>query len=221
MKCSLFFLCSLCVCAESLHYTINWPSGLSLGEATLDSSRAAGEKGAGGWNFTLDIDAGIPGYSVRDQYHATSGADLCGISLTKKFVHGSHTTEEKTTFDQQNHSITRETLKGGKSDTSVPACARDAFSYIQFVRKELAEGRLAPQQPVVFGAVYDIRLEFSGTQTIKVGDQSVQADRIVANIKGPSSDISVEVFFSRDAARTPLLARLPLALGTFSVELVR
>ncbi len=221
MKCSLFFFLTICASAESLHYTINWPSGLSLGEATLDSSRAPGEKGAGNWNFTLDIDAGIPGYSVRDDYHAVANPDLCGISLSKKFVHGSHSSEEKTTFDQADHSITRETANGGKSDSSVSSCARDAFSYIQFVRNELAEGRLAAEQQVVFGAHYDVRLDFTGTQTIKVGDQSVEADRIVATIKGPSSDISVEIFFSRDAARTPLLARLPLALGTFSVELVR
>jgi hypothetical protein len=33
--------------------------------------------------------------------------------------------------------------------------------------------------------------------------------------------ILVEVFFARDAARTPVLARIPSPDGTFSVELVR
>ena len=31
------------------------------------------------------------------------------------------------------------------------ACARDPLTFLQFVRKELAEGRLAPQQSVVLG----------------------------------------------------------------------
>ncbi len=32
-------------------------------------------------------------------------------------------------------------------------------------------------------------------------------------------DLTVEIFFARDAARTPVLARIPLPLGTFTVEL--
>ena len=57
--------------------------------------------------------------------------------------------------------------------------------------------------------------------TIKLGDQKAETDRVVATIRGPSSDLTVEIFFARDAARTPLMAKLPLALGTFSVELQR
>jgi len=221
MKFFLPLFLAFAASAESLHYSINYPSGLSLGEATLDSSRAPNEKGGGNWSFTLDIDAGIPGFVVRDQYHSTADSGLCSIALDKKFVHGSHKTEEHIAFDQGNHTVTRETKNGGKSDVSVPGCARDALVYIQFVRNELAQGRLVPQQPVVFGAPYDVRLEFTGTQTIRVGDQKVDADRIVATIKGPLTSITVDLFFSRDNARIPLLAKLPLSLGMFSVELVR
>jgi hypothetical protein len=66
-----------------------------------------------------------------------------------------------------------------------------------------------------------VRFEYTGTQTIKLGDQKVEADRMLANIRGPSAEVNVEMFFSRDAARTPVLARVPLALGTFTVELIR
>jgi hypothetical protein len=215
MRCFLLpvLIFSAFVSAESLHYTINWPSGLSLGEATLDTSHAQG----GGWDFTLDIDASIPGFAVRDHYHAQANADLCSTLLEKKFVHGSHKNEEHTAFDQSNHSATRQTTGGGKSDIAIADCGRDALTFIQFARNELAAGRVGAQQPVLFGAAYNVRLEFTGTQTI----QKIQADRIVATIKGPSSDITVEVFFSRDAARVPVLAKIPFPLGTFSVELVR
>jgi hypothetical protein len=47
------------------------------------------------------------------------------------------------------------------------------------------------------------------------------ADRILATIKGPTSNLTVEIFFARDAARTPLLAHIPLTLGSFTVELIR
>ena len=219
MRCLLFsfLIFSASVSAESLHYTINWPSGLSLGEAMLDTSHAQG----GGWDFVLDIDASIPGFAVRDHYHAQANADLCSTALDKKFMHGSHKNEEHTTFDQSNHTATRQTVGGGKSDISIPSCGRDAFAFLQFARNELAAGRLSAQQPVVFGAAYNVRLEFTGTQTIHVGEQKIDADRIVATIKGPSSDITVDVFFSRDTARVPVLAKIPLSLGTFSVELIR
>jgi hypothetical protein len=219
MKCFIlpFLIFSVSASAESLHYTINWPSGLSLGEAMLDTSHAK----AGGWDFSLDIDASIPGFAVRDHYHSQANADLCGVTLDKKFVHGSHKNEEHTTFDQSAHTATRQTVGGGKSDISVPDCGRDALTFLQFARNELAQGRLVPQQAVVFGAAYSVRMEFTGTQTIHIGEQKAQADRIVATLRGPSSDLTVEVFFSHDTARIPLLAKIPLALGTFSVELVR
>jgi hypothetical protein len=219
MRCLLLpvLILSASVSAESLHYSINWPSGLSLGEAILDTTHAQG----GGWDFSLDIDASIPGFAVRDHYHAQANSDLCSSVLDKKFVHGSHKNEEHTAFDQSSHTATRKTGGGGKTDIPLADCGRDALSFLQFARNELAAGRLLPQQPVLFGAAYNVRLEFTGTQTIHVGEQKVEADRIVATIKGPSSDITVEVFFSHDAARVPVLAKIPLSLGTFSVELVR
>jgi hypothetical protein len=54
-----------------------------------------------------------------------------------------------------------------------------------------------------------------------VGDQRTDADRIQISAKGKASDTAFEIFFALDAARTPLLIRLPLAMGTFSMELAR
>jgi hypothetical protein len=224
MKFLIFGFLILSASAQSLRYTINWPSGLSLGEASLDTSRTHDQgapKGPEKWSFSLDIDASVPGFAVRDHYQSSAGGDLCSAQFDKKFVHGSHKTEERISFDQEHNTATRETQGGGKSDISLSGCGRDALTFLQFARNELAQGRLAPQQQVVFGSVYQVRLEFTGSQTIKVGDQSASADRIVATIQGPSSNLSVELFFARDAARTPLLAKVPLTLGTFSVELVR
>ena len=66
-----------------------------------------------------------------------------------------------------------------------------------------------------------MRVEFAGTQTIKLGDTPVEADRIKASVKGASTNIDFEIFFLKDAARTLALVRLPLSLGLFSMELVR
>jgi hypothetical protein len=217
MKYFAFLLFVLPVTAESLRYSINWASGLSLGEATLRA-----DKGKEAWDFEVTMDASIPGFALRDRYHSGATLDLCSLQLEKRFTHGGRQADEKITFDQQNHTASRETQNGGgKSDVSISSCAKDALTFMQFARSELAQGRLAPQQQVVFGALYNVRIEYKGAQKIKVGDQAADADRILAMIKGPTTDLTVEIFFARDAARTPLLARIPLALGTFTVELIR
>jgi hypothetical protein len=216
MKPLVFLLCLFPVSAESLRYSINWASGLSLGEATV---RADKTKEA--WDFQVTLDASVPGFALRDSYHSAATIDLCSLELDKSCTHGNRKADEKTTFDQQSHTATRQTNGGGKSDLSVSSCAKDALTFLQFARSELAQGRLAPQQTVVFGAPYSVRIEYKGAQKIKVGDQTVDADRILASVKGPSADLTVEIFFARDAARTPLLAHIPLALGSFTVELIR
>jgi len=216
MKSLLFFLCLVSASAESLRYSINWASGLSLGEATLRA-----DKGKEGWDFEVTMDASIPGFALRDDYHSNSTPDLCSIELDKTFTHGAKKADEKITFDQQNHTATRQTQNGGgKTDLAIPACAKDALTFMQFARSELAQGRLAPQQSVIFGAPYNVRVEYTGAQKIKYSDQTADADRILATIKGPTTDLTVEIFFARDATRTPLLARIPLSLGSFTVELI-
>jgi hypothetical protein len=222
MKYLPIFLFLISASGESLHYSINWPSGLSLGEATLRSDGVrspAGKSTIESWDFDLDIDASVPGFAVRDHYQAKASGDLCSLQLDKTYTHGHRKSEEHVVFDQAQHTVSRQTPSGGKSDVSVGACAHDALAFIQFVRRELAQGRLVPQQQVVFGSLYSVRIEYTGAQSIKLGEQRMESDRILASIKGPSSDVTVEIFFSRDAARVPLLVKIPLALGVFSVEL--
>ena len=231
MKYSIFFLLSfLPASAETLQYVINWPSGLSLGEATLSSNHMQASTGVGTHEvLTSDFEIGfsILGYTISDHYHssaATSGAgkDLCSTKLEKTVRRGSRKSGETITFNQDKHTITRETQVegGGKSDIDVSGCARDALTFLQFVRSELAQGRLAPRQSVVLGGIYEVHLDGLGVQTVKVGGKPVEADGVKADITGPASSYTVEIFFSRDPARTPVLMNIPLALGKFTAELI-
>jgi hypothetical protein len=203
--------------AETLRYSVNWPSGLSLGEGTLTASRE-GE----GWKFSFLVEAAVPGFPLEENAKARASAGYCSLGLDKNTVRGKRKSEESTEFDQAKLTATRTTLKGGgKTEVSVNQCAKDALTYFFFLRRELAQGRLVPRQKVYYGAGYDVRTEFTGTQSIRIGDGAVQADRIVGTIKGPASEFTVEMFFARDAARTPLLISVPLTLGKFSMEIVR
>src|ERR1700722_10500414 len=123
MKPLVFLLCLIPVSAESLRYTVNWASGLSLGEATLRA-----DKGKEAWDFEVTMDASIPGFALRDDYRAAATLDLCSLELDNSFTHGTKKADEKITFDQQNHTATRQTQNGGgKTEISVPACAKDAL----------------------------------------------------------------------------------------------
>ena len=224
-KYTIYFAFLVCARAETLHYAINWESGLNLGEATLSSSQATyviNGVNTPRWAFDLDIDAGVPGFNVGDHYASTAGSDLCSIKLDKTIHRGARKGEETLTFDQEQHTVTREghpTVDTAKGVIQVPSCGRDALTFLQFARQELAQGRLAPQGPVLLGSSYDVRLEFAGTEPFKKLGKTVDADKIHATIRGPASDLGVDIFFGKDEARTPLGARIPLSLGTFTVEL--
>lgn len=207
---------------EQLHFAINWPSGLSLGEAELDASPVkSSAPNPQPLDLAFNVDAGIPGFAVSDRYRAAASSDFCSTEFQRTSSHGSKKADEKTTFDSHAGTATRETSGGGKTEMETSSCARDALTFLYFARHELSQGRIPPSQTVYFGAPYEIRLEFAGTQKIQVAAKPVDADRFTARARGPASSIDFEIFFLHDAARTPALVRVPLALGTFSMELVR
>jgi hypothetical protein len=205
---------------ESLHYSINWPSGLSLGDANLTAHHSPA-----GWSFDVTVDAGIPGFSLADKYRASANADLCSTDLDRDMSHGGKKTHEKTTFDQKAGTAHRVTVfpdGGGQSDVSLPMCARDALSFLYYARKELGQGRVPPQQQVFFGSSYSARMEYLGAVDVATGKgKPATTDRLMVYVKGPKSDFQFEVFFARDAARTPLTIKLPVSAGTLTMELVR
>jgi hypothetical protein len=221
-----FFLFLLPVSAETLHYVINWPSGLSLGEATItfgSQATGSGPQSSVSWDADFEIDASLPGFAITDHYHSTAeGKDMCSVKLDKTVRRGSRKSGETDTFHQDTHTVTRETKGegGGKSDIDVSACAQDALTFLKFARNELAQGRLAPRESVVLGGLYDVHLDGMGAQTIKVAGKPVETDKVSASIKGPASSFTVDIFFTRDPARTPVLISIPLALGKFTAELI-
>jgi hypothetical protein len=207
---------------ENLHYSITWPSGLSLGEGHLRAKRIDSANGKSErWQFELGLDASVPGVPVSDHFRSESSSDFCSLEFEKDSKHGPRKATETTVFDQSKLSATRTTRGGGRSELSVPACAKDALTFLFYARRELGQGRVPPAQTIFFGGTYQIRLEYTGAQTIPVSDKKLDADRVLASVKSPASEISFEMFFARDAARTPVLVRVPFSLGIFSLELVR
>jgi hypothetical protein len=198
---------------EALRYRVSWPSALSLGEARMKARRIDG----GRWEFELTLDASVPGITVTDRYRSIATADLCSVEFERETVHGPKKSHEKVTFAQDDRMAHRTTQGGGSSDFSVPSCGRDALTFLYFTRREMGQGRVPPADRIVFGGPYDMRLEYPGPETLK----GAVTDKLLAAVRGPSSNLTFDLLFARDPARTPVLIRVPLALGTFSLELTR
>lgn len=201
---------------ESLTYSINWPSGLSLGEGAITAVPSGHH-----WDLGLRLEATIPGFPIRDEYKSRAAAEgLCSVSFTKDSTHGSRVSSETSTFDAAAKIMRRETSKGGKSETAIGPCAKDALAFLFHLRKELAAGRIPPPQTIYFGAAYQASLKYAGTHTVTQGDARVEADKLTVSLKGPASTTVFDISFARDAARTPLSIRSQFAMGSFSMELV-
>jgi hypothetical protein len=205
---------------ETLRYNVNWASGLSLGDLTLTATKADG----GGWSLGADMDVGVPGLPIRDKYKSSMTGEYCSTEMNRELSRGAKKNTEKTTFDQKRGRGLRLTLfplGGGKTDFDMPVCAKDALAYLYFARKELGQGRMPPAGKLYFGGEYEVRMDYTGAQTVPVAGKPTVTDHLNVSIKGPASKITLEMFFARDAARTPLLVKIPVAVGTISLELAR
>jgi hypothetical protein len=202
--------------SESLKYNLNWPSGLSLGEAILSATPSDTLL-----SFGFQMDASVPGFSLSESVDSRATPDYCSSLLYKRGTRGSRKVDERTEFDPAKMTATRQTEGGGKTELTTPACAKDALTFIYFLRRELAAGRLPQQQKVYYGGAYAVSVKFVGNERVVIGSEASEAEKITATVKGPASEFTADLFFAKDAIRTPLLVRVPLKVGQFSLELIR
>jgi len=205
---------------ESLRYTLNWESGLNLGDAQLTASPASSGEDAN-WEFSLQAQAAVPKFPIAEFTRSLASSGFCTLESEKKAVRGQHKTDEKTTFETRLMKATRQTLNGGKSEISLSPCAKDALTFVYYLRRELAQGRLPQPQAVLYGAPYQISTQYVGTQKLKVGDSETDTERIRISIKGPVVKQDVDILFLKDGIRTPAQVRVVLPVGTISMDLAR
>jgi hypothetical protein len=205
---------------ETLHYTMNWQSGLPVGDVYFTARKTDG----GGWSFDVAGNAGVPGFALNDKYRSSAGADLCSTALERETDHAGRKGREESTFDRKTGAGRRVTLLpegGGQTDFVIGPCARDAVAFAYFARLELGQGRVPASAQAYFGATYAIGMVYTGAQDTGVGNKKVTTDHLNVSVKGPKADFRFEVFYARDAARTPMQIRVPLSMGTFTLDLVR
>jgi hypothetical protein len=208
---------------ETVRYSVNWPSGVSLGEATLSASsseKVVDGQPQPGMHFQFDLDASVPGFAVSDRFRSAASGSFCSAEFQKTTSHGSKKVDEKETFDPTSGTVTRGS-GDGQTQINANTCGKDALAFLYYVRQELSQGHTPPHQTVFFGAPYEIHLESAGTESVKIANKPVDTDHVKVSADGPSSSIKFDLFFLQDKARTLALVRVPLALGTFSMELAK
>jgi len=208
--------------AESLRYTISYPSKLELGEARMTATRTGpGEDEPERWEFTFRLQAGMPGFKVDDQIRSVATDALCSLEFRKETSHGERSASEETTFDQDAHTAHRATLVegAGESDIDVPECAKDGLAFLYYLRSELSSGRIPPPQEILFGAAYTVTIQPAGEQEVRIGETLYETDQMIVTVKGPASESTFVLLVGRDEARTPVRITLPLEPGNFTMEL--
>jgi hypothetical protein len=198
---------------ESLRYSIRWPTGLSLGEGSLMVT-------GNGLQSVFKLDASFPGVPVMGEFSSSSNARGCTDTFRKNYTFGLKKTME--TITVAGGQATRTTGAGGGTSTQrVGDCVRDALAYLRFLRSELKAGRRPGPQKILFGAQYEVRLDYKGTAKLTSGEETVETDHFEFHVKGPASESSFEANFARDPGRTPIRFVVLTTLGAFTMDLVR
>ena len=202
---------------EALNYSLNFSTGLSLGKAQMMAKRDP----LRGWSFNFSLDASLPTFPILDRFNAFSGLDLCSLRYERSSEHGRGKAYETTWFDRSRSVAVRGSKNGGGlSEIPVGLCPHDALTFLYYLRRELGQGRMPPNDVVLAGAQYRVSMVYAGEKAIVHNKQKVPTDQMNCTIRGPKSETHLEIMFARDAARTPLVVRCPLTMGTFSLELV-
>jgi hypothetical protein len=202
---------------ETLNYAVNSPVGISLGKVQMSAHHEVG----GGWALKFSLDASLPHFPMLDNFNTYADPNLCSIRFDRSSEHGSRKASEITYIDRGRSVAIRATRNGGGlSEISVGLCPYDALSFLYHLRRELGQGKVPPNDTVLAGSLYRVSMVYAGEKVIVRDKQKVPTDQVNCAIRGPKSEVHLEILFARDAARTPLEVRCPFSLGTFSLELV-
>jgi hypothetical protein len=203
---------------ETLNYSVNSPIGISLGKIQMSASRWDTR----GWALKFSLDASLPHFPIIDRFNTYTDPEQCTIRFDRNSEHGARKADEVTYIDRGRNLAIRATRNGGGlTEIPVGLCPYDGLAFLYHLRRELGQGRMPPNDVVLAGGVYRISMVYAGEKPLMRDKQKVLTDQVNCAIRGPKSEVHLEILFARDAARTPLVVRCPFSLGTFSLELVR
>jgi uncharacterized protein DUF3108 len=201
-----------------LSFNLIWPSGITLGEATLTASRAGKQI-----HLEASVVADIPQYHVGYTFASDADENLCSIRFSETLREGRSTRETTFDFDQAKH-VVRRTRGGRTTESPIPDCARDPVALLYHFRRQLAAGLLKVGTPEATGEFYlgdnyTVHYDAIAAESVKVGSKTPGGDRFLIRVQDHGEERSFEVWIRTDASRAPVAVRVPLSLGTLAAEL--
>lgn len=200
---------------EDVAYSVSM-SGVEVGRIRLQKQQTKGN----GSSLSLTaagLDLGMFQLPVNDFYSSVTDNQGCSTQFAKVSRHGSRVIDEETRF-QSGTATRRNRLTGAESTRKTVSCNRDALSALDAVRQQLAAGVTPTAGTVYFGAAYDVSVSGVTSEQVTVGGITETADKVTFRSRGPASDWSFDVLFSRNVERTPIVLRAPLG---FTATLMR
>ena len=199
---------------ERLVYRLLWPSGIPHGEAIFEVSLQGDDL-----RFQAAVEASLPQYRFSGLFSAVATRNgLCSRQFHQKIQEGSKTTEKSLEFDQAARQVRR--IQDRDSTTAVvPECARDPLTFLYYVRSRMAEGQPVDWDSMHYDRQIALRLGQGESGTLSLGGLSRQGEKFVIRFPTRGGERALEVWFSTDAARTPLQFTVPTTLADFKAEL--
>ena len=200
---------------EKLTYKLLWPSGVSLGEAVMESSPSGAET-----HFQVTVEISLPQYALRhSSSSAATGEALCSLRFHQETGEGAKKWwEESVEFNQAAHEAHR-TRDGQTTTASIAACAQDPLTFIYYFRSRLAEGKPPDSGTLYRGENFNVRVRAAGTETVAFRGQQRATEKYVATFPSQNQEVTIDLWISTDAERVPVRMRVPSPLAVFTAEL--
>jgi hypothetical protein len=198
---------------EKLVFEIFWPSGVSMGEATLEAKSIKDNL-----YFWAVAEVGLPQGRILYKYSSIASSDLCSREYRQSVERPGKFWEEITKFDADAGKAT--VSRDGRSrEVTAAKCSRDPLALLYYYRAQAGVGKSASSETLFLGAPLSLKIEAKGKEQIKIKQTQRRGDHYIIMYPSASGDRSLELWLSDSPAQTPIAVRLPLPLATFSAEL--
>jgi Protein of unknown function (DUF3108) len=206
------------VSGERLTFNLLWPSGLDLGEAFLEASKAGQEI-----HLKATVAAELPQHRIGYTLDSITDEQFCSVRASETLQEGADMRETSYEFDQEQH-VVRRSRDGETTEHPIPPCARDPLALLYHFRRQLALGQVPIGTPEAVGAFfldgdYSVRYEAITPETVGPGSNQWEGDRFFITAGGADGEHRFEMWVRPDNLRTPVAIRIPFPLATFTAEL--
>ena len=198
---------------EKLTLEIFWPSGVTLGEATLDARSIKDIH-----YFSASVEVVLPQGHIIYKLYSTATAELCSREFRQSVQRSGKVWEETTSFDAESGKamVTRDARS---REYPAAKCLRDPLTYLYFFRSQAAAGKRATAESLFLNGLLSLRIDALASEMVKIKRSERRGERYQIRFPGSAGEGRAELWLDGASAQTPIAVRLPLPFSTFSAEL--